>query len=460
MQLGSRPSRPMRHADASDPSMNDSVAPVAPVAPLAAHGEAPSGERAAGRDAPAHQASPRHDRLLLAGLGLLSMIAPFATDMYLPAFPELGRDLGVSPSIVQLTLTVFLVGLAVGQLIFGPLSDRFGRKPPLLVGALVCTFASVGAALAPTAELLLAARFVQGLTGAAGVVIARAIVSDVYHGPRAASIYSLLGVIVGIAPVAAPLVGGVLARPLGWRGLLWVLAALTAAMLVAAVALPETAPRRRHPQPSRSSDQDPPSAATHRPPARAILLRRAFLAHALIVMFAFMALMAYISASPFVFQELMGLDELGSGLLFALNSVALITSSTINARVVPHHGPQKMLRLGLSVLTVAVAALAVLVLVDAPAATLGIPLFVVVGSMGLVFGNAVALAIEQARAVAGTASAVIGFGQFVGGAAVAPVVGLRPDSVATLLAIVTALATVFAWIAYAVARPARPARHT
>jgi DHA1 family bicyclomycin/chloramphenicol resistance-like MFS transporter len=191
--------------------------------------------------------------------------------------------------------------------------------------------------------------------------------------------------------------------------------------------------------------------------ARGVLLRRGFLGHALIVMFAFMALMAYISASPFVFQGLMGLDERGSGLLFALNSVALMASSTVNARVVPHRGPRWMLRLGLSLLTVAVATLGGLVLVGAPAATLGIPLFALVGSMGLIFGNAVALAIEQARSVAGTASAVIGFGQFVGGAAVAPVVGLRPDAVATLLVIVTGFAVAFAWVAYAVARPPRHA---
>jgi DHA1 family bicyclomycin/chloramphenicol resistance-like MFS transporter len=430
--------------------VNDSAVPVA--APLAE----PGAERIGTESAAARRLTKRRERLLLGALGLLSMIAPFATDMYLPAFPELASDLAVTPSIVQLTLTVFLVGLAFGQLIFGPLSDRLGRKPPLIAGALVCTVASAAAALAPTAELLLGARFVQGLSGAAGVVIARAVVSDVFHGPRAAGVYSLLGVIVGIAPVVAPLVGGLLAQPLGWRGLLWVLAALTGAMLVAAIALPETAPRGRHPEPSsRSSAQGPPFAATPRPRARAVLLRKGFLGHAFIVMFAFMALMAYISASPFVFQELMGLDERGSGLLFALNSVALITSSTVNARIVPHRGPRRMLRLGLSILTLAVATLAVLVLFGAPARTLGIPLFVLVGSMGLVFGNAVALAIEHARSVAGTASAVIGFGQFVGGAAVAPVVGLRPDAVATLLVVVTGAAATLAWTAYASARPSR-----
>lgn len=400
--------------------------------------------------APTAPPDHRREHLLLAALGLLSMIAPFATDMYLPAFPELADDLAVSPSVVQLTLTVFLVGLALGQLLFGPLSDRLGRKPPLIVGAVVCALASVGAALAPNAELLLGARFVQGLSGAAGVVIARAIVADVFHGPRAASVYSLLGVIVGIAPVAAPLFGGLLAEPLGWRGLLWVLAALTVAMLAAAVALPETAPRD---QAVRGMPTTPSSV--QKVSARTVLLRRGFLGHALIVMFGFMALMAYISASPFVFQELMGLDERGSGLLFALNSVALMTSSTVNARVVPHRGPRSMLRLGLSVLTLAVSALGLLVLVGAPAASLGVPLFVLVGSMGLVFGNAVALAIEQARSVAGTASAVIGFGQFVGGAAVAPVVGLRPEAVATLLALVTGVAVTLAWVAYAVARPTR-----
>lgn len=387
-------------------------------------------------------------RLLLPLVGLLSMISPFATDMYLPAFPELTADLATTPSTVQLTLTTFLVGLAFGQLAFGPLSDRWGRKTPLIVGAAVCTLASVGAALAPSIELLLAARFVQGFSGAAGVVIARAIVADVYRGAEAARAYSLLGVVIGIAPVAAPVLGGLLAAPIGWRGLLWVLAALTATMLIAALFLVETHPReRRLAAASRRTGAGP-----RRPVALVLLANRVFVAHALVAASAFAALMAYISASPFVFQELMGLDERGSGLLFGLNSVGLILMSTLNARLVRRHSTRSLLAVGLVLLSTGVTVLAVLVLSGAPAVWLSVPMFVIVASVGLVFGNTVALAMRAAGATAGSGSALIGFAQFVAGATAAPLVGLRPDAVAELLVVVAGTAVAASWVAYLLGR--------
>lgn len=398
---------------------------------------------------PEHRPSPPAPRRLLPLLGLLSMIAPFATDMYLPAFPEIAADLATTPSSVQLTLTTFLVGLALGQLAIGPLSDRWGRRPPLVTGALVCTVASAGAALAPSIEVLLATRFVQGFSGAAGVVIARAVVADVYRGAGAARAYSLLGVVIGIAPVAAPVIGGLLAAPVGWRGLLWVLTGLTAAMLVAALLLTET-----HPRAGRAAATGPPGdgATRRRPVVLTLLSNRTFVAHALVAASAFAVLMAYISASPFVFQQLMGLDQRGSGLLFALNSVGLVLMSTLNARLVLQHGTRRLLATGLALLTAGVAALAVLVVASAPPAWLAAPLFVIVASVGLIFGNTVALAMRAAGPVAGTGSALVGFGQFVVGAAVAPLVGLRPDAVAQTLAVVTAGGALAAWSAFALGR--------
>ena len=383
------------------------------------------------------------------GRGLLSMLSPFATDMYLPAFPELTADLSTTPSSVQLTLTTFLVGLAFGQLTFGPLSDRWGRKPPLILGAIVCTLASVGAALAPTIEMLLALRFVQGLSGAAGVVIARAIVADVYKGAQAARAYSLLGVVVGIAPVAAPVIGGLLAAPIGWRGLLWVLTGMTAAVLVAALALTETHPRSARVAAAQAHRQGP---GLRRPVALVLLANRRFVAHALVAASAFAVLMGYIGASPFVFQELMGLDERGSGLLFGLNSVALILMSLLNARLVGRHDTRHLLAAGLALLSSAVALLAVLVLVGAPPAWLSVPLFILVGSVGLIFGNTVALAMRATGPTAGSGSALIGFAQFVAGATAAPLVGLRPDAVAEALVVVTSTGVLAAWIAFALGR--------
>ncbi len=185
--------------------------------------------------APRRNATPQITVGLLVTLALLSAVAPFATDLYLPAFPQMVDDLHTSPTNVQLTLTAFLLGLAAGQLVFGPLSDRYGRVRPLVLGAAVCVLASVVAVLAPSIEVLVAARLAQGLTGAAGMVIGRAIISDLATGRAAARAFSLMMIVGGIAPIAAPLAGGFLVQPLGWRGALAVILALVVAMLVAAL---------------------------------------------------------------------------------------------------------------------------------------------------------------------------------------------------------------------------------
>jgi len=170
---------------------------------------------------------------LLVVLALLSALAPFATDMYLPAFPTMTGDLNASATSIQLTLTAFFVGLAAGQLVFGPLSDRVGRIRPLVIGSILLILASIATALAPTVAVLIAARFVQGLTGAAGMVVGRAIVSDLAVGKPAARAFSLMMVVSGIAPVVAPFVGSLLVGPIGWRGVLWVVTGLSILMLAA-----------------------------------------------------------------------------------------------------------------------------------------------------------------------------------------------------------------------------------
>lgn len=347
----------------------------------------------------------------LVSLALLSTISPFSTDMYLPAFPQITAEFRTAPSTVQLTLTTFLLGIAAGQLTFGPLSDRLGRKPPLLVGTTLCVLASLTAALAPSVGILLVARFAQGLGGAAGIVISRAIVADIFHGSEAARTYSMLAAMGGLAPIVAPLLGGSLATPVGWRGVMGILLALTVGMLVVALfVIPETNPRALDPAlrvaPTQATARLPGSVSS----AVALLRRPGFTGHALTRMFGFGVMMSYISASPFVFQNLIGVGPLGSGLLFAANSVALIIANNINVRLVRRFGPRRMLRSGLSLLTGAVALLAVLAFAHAPAWWLPVPLILLVGSMGLILGNSIALAMSCAREAAGTGSAFIGSG--------------------------------------------------
>lgn len=390
--------------------------------------------------------------VLLMALALLSTISPFATDMYLPSFPKMAEALSTTPSGVQLTLTTFLIGVALGQLTFGPLSDRYGRKPPLVVGTTLCVIASALAVVAPTIEVLFSARFFQGFGGAAGIVIARAIVADVFQGGEAARIFSLLAVLGGLAPVTAPVLGGLLAGPIGWRGVLAVLAALTVAMsLVAVFVIRETAPGRRRDARSHVAAPSAPS-----PHLGTILRRPGFTAYALVKTFGFMALMGYIAASPFIFQDYIGVNEVGGAALFALNSLALIAANALNARLVQKVGPIRMMRVGLVMLTTAAAALALIVLLGASPWAL-VPTFVLlVGSMGLIFGNSIALAISHARDAAGSASAFIGFAQFVAGASVAPLVGMAGRASPVPLTLVVLGATAGTWACALVAGRARP----
>ncbi|WP_353952537.1 multidrug effflux MFS transporter [Knoellia sp. S7-12] len=378
--------------------------------------------------------------VLLISLALMSTISPFGTDMYLPSFPRIAEDLSTTPSGVQLTLTTFLVGVALGQLVFGPLSDRLGRKPPLVIGTVVCVAASVVAVLAPSIEVLLVARFFQSVGGAAGIVIARAIVADVFRGPEAASIFSVLAVLGGLAPIVAPIAGGLLAIPIGWRGVLAVLAGLAGAMCAVAVfVIRETAPRVR---PDAHAATGSRKTAPH---LGSVLCRPGFTAYALVKTCSFAALMGYISASPFLFQDLLGLNALQGAGLFALNSLTMIIASAVNARLVRRRGPALMLRVGLILLTVAAITLALAVVFAAPPWAAVPTCTLLVGCMGFVFGNSIALAIGHAHDAAGAGSAWIGFSQFVVGAAVAPIVGLGGGASLVPLAVVVVAATAVAW---------------
>ncbi|GAA2741505.1 multidrug effflux MFS transporter [Terrabacter aerolatus] len=394
--------------------------------------------------------------VLLASLALLSMISPFATDMYLPSFPRIAHDLSTSPSGVQLTLTTFLVGVAFGQLFFGPLSDRRGRKRPLVAGSLVCVGASLIAVYAPTIEVLLGARFFQGLGGAAGIVIARAIVADLFRGAEAASIFSVLAVLGGLGPIVAPVAGGLLAGPIGWRGVLGVLAVLTVVMsLVAVFIIRETAPIRRPGPDLLAASPGEQPAPTARPTHLWTVLRRpGFTAYALVKTFSFAALMGYISASSFIYQDYLGFGALTGSALFALNSLAMIGANAVNARLVRSRGPVKMLHAGLVLLTSAVVTLSLVVGLAGPPRALVPVLTLLVGSMGLIFGNSIGLAISNARDAAGSGSAIIGFGQFVAGATVAPLVGLGGRANPIPMTVLLAAATGATWVCAAVAKRA------
>ncbi|MBU4337717.1 MAG: Bcr/CflA family efflux MFS transporter [Actinobacteria bacterium] len=387
------------------------------------------------------------DRLtpsLLLALGLLSAFAPFAMDLYLPAFPTMTSDLATSASGVQLTLTAFLAGAGAGQLIFGPLSDRFGRRRPLLIGAIVCVVASVLAAMAPTIGALIVLRLLQGLSGAAGMVISRAVVTDLARGVALARGFSLLMLVGGVAPVVAPLAGSLLVGPLGWRGLLGVVAAIAAVTLLLVVFIVHES----HPPVSR--EQQRAARASGRSSG---LATRAFLAPTVTFAFAFAAMMGYVAASPFLYQVMMGLDTVAYGALFALNALSLAASSALAARLARRIAPGRLLTTGLVLMVAAALVFAALVLTAAPTLLLAVPVLVLVASLGLVLGNATALALGAVPDATGRGSAVIGALQFGLGALVVPLVGLGGQHTAAPLAGVLIGTTAVALVARLLVRP-------
>ncbi|MEM5986526.1 multidrug effflux MFS transporter [Corynebacterium hesseae] len=360
---------------------------------------------------------------LLATLALLSATAPFATDMYLPVMPEILADLGTTRAMVQLTISGFFIGMGVGQLVMGPLSDAIGRKRLLIAGACLALVASVLAALAPTATVLVAARVLQGLGGGACVVLARAVVPDLVHGAAAAKAYSLLMALQGIAPAVAPVLGGVLAEPLGWRGIFWVLAGLHAVQLVLAIAIvPETAGGRSR-------------AGLFRTVAGnywAVLTNARVWAYLVTMAFGFCSMFCYISASAFVVQNQWGFSPLGYSLVFGINSVGLFMATLVNSRAMDSVSPAVMLRVGVCGVLACGVLLLLSVLLGAPVWACLLVLFARVAPTGFIMGNATALATGLMRPRAGSVSAIMGFGQSLLASAISPLMGWGSNAALTM----------------------------
>ncbi len=358
-------------------------------------------------------------RWLLPVLALLSAVAPLATDMYLPSLPRMAHDLGTSASGIQLTLTAFLAGVASGQLVIGPLSDGLGRRRPLLLGTVLCLLASIACALSNGVEMLVAARFLQGFSGGAGVVLARAIIADTSSGATAAKRMSLMMVIGGLAPVLAPVIGGLVANLGGWRTVMWVIVGLVTLMwLGVQLVVGETLPvEARHGGGLRGVLGN----------AGKVLGNRRYVGYALTMVFAFAAMFSYIAASPFVLQNVLGLSQTHYAVIFGCNAFGLMLGNIVNVRLAGKVAPRRLLAIGVSGLLLMTLVLFALTLSGMPRWPSLIALWLVMPCLGLSYGNAVALALAQVREYAGAGSAFIGTFQFLGGALVAPVVGLAGD---------------------------------
>ncbi|MFF8229754.1 multidrug effflux MFS transporter [Streptomyces caelestis] len=395
---------------------------------------------AAGTERPDLTQHRRTGLLVTFLLGSLTAVPPLAMDMYLPALPEVTRALHAPAATVQLTLTTCLAGMALGQLVVGPMSDRWGRRRPLLAGLGVFIVATVLCALAPTVELLVAFRLAQGLAGAAAIVIARAVVRDLYDGMAMARFFSTLMLISGVAPIVAPLIGGQVLRVTDWRGVFVVLTVI--GILIGALVwtrLPETLP---------PAERHSGGVGEALRSMRGLLADRSFAGYTLTGGFAFAALFAYISASPFVIQEIYGASPQTFSLLFGVNSVGLVLVGQINGKVlVGRVSLDRVLGIGLAVVTTAATALLLMslgVFGEVPLAPVAVALFVLMSAMGITLPNTQALALMRTKHAAGSASALLGTSSFLVGAIASPLVGVAGEDTAVPMAVVQLAAALVA----------------
>jgi DHA1 family bicyclomycin/chloramphenicol resistance-like MFS transporter len=365
-------------------------------------------------------------------LAALSAFGPLSLDMYLPGLPPMTGDLHTTASAAQLTITACMVGLGVGQVIAGPLSDARGRRRPLLAGIIGFTASSVACAVSPTVGVLVVMRLIQGMAGSVGIVIARAIVRDLSGGTVAARLFGVLMGITGVVPVAAPLIGGQVLLVTSWRGVFVVLAAVGVPLLAAtAVMLPETLPaHQRHggglgPVLGRFGE---------------LLRDRRYLPYALAFSLSFAAMFGYISGSSYVLENVFGISPQLFSLIFAVNSAGLITMSLLGSRAVGRRGSAWLLRRGLVGTAVASVGALVVTVTHAGLWPLLAFFFLLLCANGVVLPNGTASAMAATTGSLGAASALLGLGQFGFGALVAPLVGVGGSRDALPMAIVIAVA--------------------
>ncbi|MGO4701449.1 multidrug effflux MFS transporter [Dyella sp. 2RAB6] len=356
-------------------------------------------------------------------LGLLSAIGPFAIDMYLPALPTIREALHTNVDTAQLSLMVFFAAVGIGQLIYGPVSDMVGRKPPIYFGLVLFALGSIGCAMAPDIHTLILFRFVQGLGACAGMVIPRAIVRDMHTGHDAAQLMSLLMLVFSVSPILAPLTGSLVIRLASWRGIFWTVAvAAVLGLVLAATALKETRPRE-----ARVASNLRSAVAAY-----GTLLRDPhYLGLIFICSFGVASFFAYLANSSFVLIDHYGLSPTLYGLAFSVNAVAFIGAAQFTGALGKRYGLPRLVRT--AVVGYSVVMVALLLLNVAGVDNLGVLmalLFVGYGFLGLVIPSSAVLALEEHGKIAGTASALLGTMQFVTGACVIGVVGRFLDGTA------------------------------
>jgi DHA1 family bicyclomycin/chloramphenicol resistance-like MFS transporter len=371
-------------------------------------------------------------------LGLLSVVGPLAIDMYLPALPAIGADLGAPDARIQQSLMAFLGAFAIGQLIYGPVSDMFGRKPPLYFGLGLFVLASIGSALAPNAEVLIVFRFLQGLGACASMSLPRAIVRDNYTGAPAAQLMSLIMLVFSVSPILAPLSGSLVIAFFDWRAMFWVMTIVgVLALLLLAVALKETRPKEAR------LDSGLGSAVR----AYGTLLRDArFLGLTLIGTFGMSSFMAFLGNSSFVYIDHFGLTPTQYSLAFSINAISFFAASQTTGFLVGRFGLNRMVKVAVTGYAAAMLGLFAVTLGGADSVfVMGVFMFVAFGFLGLVLPTTGVLAMEEQGEIAGSASALMGTVQMVIASVVMGIVGAFADGTARPMVIAFAACAVLAF---------------
>ncbi|MGG3911601.1 multidrug effflux MFS transporter [Peribacillus simplex] len=372
-------------------------------------------------------------------LGTLVALGPLSIDMYLPALPDIAKELHTTESLVQLSLTFFLVGLSLGQLLSGSLSDVYGRRKPLLIGLTIFFVTSFWCAFSQSIWELIILRLIQGLAGSVGMVISRAIVRDLYSGSELTKFFSLLALISGVSPVLGPILGAQLLHIAPWQGVFMVLSAVGLIMfLIIVLCLSETLPVD-----SRSLGGIKNTLNIF----RKLLLDRSFIGYALPQGLVFAAMFAYISGSPFVLQNIYGSSPKIFSLIFAINGIGIIIFSQITGRLAGRISEKKLFVTGLCIGFLGAITLLVMLLFNAGLYAILVPLFFVISSAGMVSTTGLSLAMQKQGKTAGSASALLGVLSLVFGGSIAPLVGLGSNK-AISMGIIIVLASIGSILSY------------
>lgn len=373
-------------------------------------------------------------------LGMLAAMGPLSIDMYLPSFPTIVASFDTTASFVQVSLTACLLGIGFGQLILGPMSDVHGRKKPLLIALIIYFIASALCAFSPSIGFFIAARFLQGFAAAAGIVISRAVVRDVYSGRELTKFFALLMLINNLAPILAPVFGGAILAFTDWKGIFAVLSVIGFLLFVLILwRMDETLPEQMR-VPSNLSNTLKNFAS--------LLKNREFMGYALAQGFIMAGIFAYVAGTPFVYQNIYGVSPQTFSLLFGMNGLGLIMGTQTVGRLTGVLSEKQFLKIGLLMSITSGTFLLAAVLLNGPLITIVIPIFFFVASIGVISTSSFSLAMESQGHIAGSASALLGLLPFVLGSITAPLVGIAGEETAVPMGVIIFTSALIAVLSY------------